>query len=290
MEFSIKSGSPEKQRTGCVVVGVFEGRKLTASAQTSTAPPRASSRKCCAAATTRARPARRCSCTRGRPAVATASCSSGLGKEREMGETAYRKAIDTAVKALKSTGATDATVLPHRPAAPQARHGLQGRAGGARDHRRALPLRPHEEQAARNRSGRCARSSCTSRAAATSPTRRGRRRPRARDRRAASHLARDLGNLPGQHLHADLSRRARRRSSRKHHGLECEILDQKDIEKLGMGAFLAVARGSRQPPKLIVLEHRGAKKDDAARGRSSARASPSTRAASRSSPPPRWTR
>ena len=33
MEFSIKSGSPEKQRTGCVVVGVFEGRKLTASAQ-----------------------------------------------------------------------------------------------------------------------------------------------------------------------------------------------------------------------------------------------------------------
>ena len=32
MEFSIKSGSPEKQRTGCVVVGVFEGRKLSAAA------------------------------------------------------------------------------------------------------------------------------------------------------------------------------------------------------------------------------------------------------------------
>ena len=28
MEFSIKSGSPEKQRTACVVVGVFEPRKL----------------------------------------------------------------------------------------------------------------------------------------------------------------------------------------------------------------------------------------------------------------------
>ena len=33
MEFSIKSGSPEKQRTGCVVVGVFEGRKLSTSAR-----------------------------------------------------------------------------------------------------------------------------------------------------------------------------------------------------------------------------------------------------------------
>ena len=33
MEFSIKSGSPEKQRTACVVVGVFEHRKLSLAAE-----------------------------------------------------------------------------------------------------------------------------------------------------------------------------------------------------------------------------------------------------------------
>ena len=33
MEFSIKSGSPEKQRSACVVVGVFEARKLTLPAE-----------------------------------------------------------------------------------------------------------------------------------------------------------------------------------------------------------------------------------------------------------------
>ena len=33
MEFSIKSGSPEKQRTGCLVVGVHEGRKLSPTAR-----------------------------------------------------------------------------------------------------------------------------------------------------------------------------------------------------------------------------------------------------------------
>ncbi len=43
----------------------------------------------------------------------------------------------------------------------------------------------------------------------------------------------------------------------------CDVLEEKELAKLGMGAFLAVARGSRQPPKLIVLEHRGAKKKDA---------------------------
>ena len=33
MEFSIKSGSPEKQRSGCVVVGIYDARKLSPSAQ-----------------------------------------------------------------------------------------------------------------------------------------------------------------------------------------------------------------------------------------------------------------
>jgi hypothetical protein len=61
------------------------------------------------------------------------------------------------------------------------------------------------------------------------------------------------------------------------------VLEQKEMEKLGMGCFLAVARGSRQPPKLIVLEYQGG---SATRRpwRSSARASRSTPAASRSSP------
>ena len=33
MEFSIKQGSPEKLKSGCVVVGVFEGGKLSKAAQ-----------------------------------------------------------------------------------------------------------------------------------------------------------------------------------------------------------------------------------------------------------------
>ena len=40
-------------------------------------------------------------------------------------------------------------------------------------------------------------------------------------------------------------------------GLELEVLDRQDMEKLGMGALLGVARGSDQPPKMIILRHRG---------------------------------
>ena len=40
-------------------------------------------------------------------------------------------------------------------------------------------------------------------------------------------------------------------------GLEIEILDREDMEEKGMGALVGVARGSHQPPKLIVLKYRG---------------------------------
>jgi leucyl aminopeptidase len=40
------------------------------------------------------------------------------------------------------------------------------------------------------------------------------------------------------------------------------VLEEKDMEKLGMGSLLAVARGSEQPAKLIVLEYHGAAKKE----------------------------
>jgi leucyl aminopeptidase len=42
--------------------------------------------------------------------------------------------------------------------------------------------------------------------------------------------------------------------------LKCDILERKDMEKLGMGLLLGVAQGSDQPPKFIILEHRGGKR------------------------------
>jgi leucyl aminopeptidase len=43
-------------------------------------------------------------------------------------------------------------------------------------------------------------------------------------------------------------------------GLTCTVLDRARLEKLGAGALLGVAQGSAQPPKLIVLRYKPAKK------------------------------
>jgi leucyl aminopeptidase len=72
-------------------------------------------------------------------------------------------------------------------------------------------------------------------------------------------LARDLGNLPGNFctptVLADEAKALAKKS-----GLKVQILDRKQMEALRMGSFLAVAQGSDEPPKLIVLEWRGGEK------------------------------
>src|SRR5205814_3349728 len=73
-------------------------------------------------------------------------------------------------------------------------------------------------------------------------------------------LAKDLGNLPANDCTPTyLAEQAQNLGS--HHRFEVTILDQQAIEKLGMNAFLAAARGSRQPPKLIVMEYHGGARD-----------------------------
>jgi leucyl aminopeptidase len=49
----------------------------------------------------------------------------------------------------------------------------------------------------------------------------------------------------------------------KQYGLKTTVLEKEDMQRLGMGALLSVSRGSRQPPKLIVLEYRGGKEREA---------------------------
>jgi leucyl aminopeptidase len=48
----------------------------------------------------------------------------------------------------------------------------------------------------------------------------------------------------------------------KEAGVQLKILEQKEMEELGMGALLGVAKGSHEPPKFIILQYHGAKKKD----------------------------
>jgi leucyl aminopeptidase len=72
-------------------------------------------------------------------------------------------------------------------------------------------------------------------------------------------LAKDLGNLP-PNVCTPTYLADQARELAKRYRMKATVLEAEDMEKLGMGALLSVARGSAQPPKLIVLEHRGGAK------------------------------
>ncbi len=70
------------------------------------------------------------------------------------------------------------------------------------------------------------------------------------------YCARELGNLPGNHCTPTfLGTEAKRIGKR--YGIDVEVLDRKAIERIGMGSFLAVAQGSDEPPRFIVMRYRG---------------------------------
>jgi leucyl aminopeptidase len=74
-------------------------------------------------------------------------------------------------------------------------------------------------------------------------------------------LAKELGDLPGNvctptHLANQATELAKGASK-----LKVEILEEQQMEALGMGSLLSVSKGSRQPAKLIVMEYKGGKKD-----------------------------
>lgn len=75
-------------------------------------------------------------------------------------------------------------------------------------------------------------------------------------------LARRLAMLPGNICTPEFLADSAREIA-KRHGMKLTVLGRKEMEKLGMGSFLAVAQGTTQDPKLIVLEYNGGKRGDA---------------------------
>lgn len=70
------------------------------------------------------------------------------------------------------------------------------------------------------------------------------------------NLVRLLGSTPSNHLTPRMLA-ARAEDLARKYRLRCRVLDEKAIEREKMGMFLAVAKGATEPPRFIILEHKG---------------------------------
>jgi len=258
VEFSIKPGSPEKQRSGCVVVGVFEGGKLSAAAQALDKAAKHYLSDIIAHGDMNGKAATTLLLHNVPNIPSERVLLLGLGKSTEFKDKQFLDAVRAALRAVQSTGAKDATLyvtdLPVtgrdaawcitqtvlaafettyrfdrlKSKAEKNTKGPQKIHFGLIDGKQNTILKTTLEQAV-----------------------------------AIAHgmkLAKDLGNLPGNICTPSYLAAQALTLGKTHKSIKTKVLEEKDMLKLGMGSFLSVTRGSDEPAKLITMEYQGGNK------------------------------
>ncbi len=254
MEFSIKNGNPEKQRTDCVIVGVFEGQKLTDSAKSIDLL----ANKALSAVLKNGDMEGKLNSTlvlHNIPEITPKRVLLvGLGKPAEFTEKQYRQAVRAAIKALPK-GVADASVyLPEIAikntsiaskvsqlveVTMDATYQVNAIKSKKPEPKVLTKIAIHVEKADNQQAEVALKQGLAI--------------------SAGVGLAKDLGNLPPNICTPTyLGEQAKKLA--KQYGFKVEVLEKKEIEKLGMGSFLGVAQGSVEPPRFIVLQHLKGKK------------------------------
>lgn len=254
MEFSIKSAAPEKLRTDCLLVGVYEGKKLTdlakavdaASDKALSAVLKSGDMEGKSGSTLLLRHLSGISATR--------VMLVGLGKADEASLKALRNSLRAAIKALPAGVehlATDLASLSVKKTTVQQRAAALAEVALDATYKvNAIKQASTEAHALQqltllvDKADQAAAEAGASQGASVGQ---------------GVALAKDLGNLPPNICTPTyLGKQAEKLA--KDYGFKVEVLDQAAIEKLNMGSFLGVTRGSEEPPRFIVLQHQQGKK------------------------------
>lgn len=258
MQYSVGSGSVTTRKSPCLVTAVYQGGKLPEATQ--------SLGKSAADAIKKR--------TRGgfdgkagetlllfEPAGLKAErlLLVGVGEEKDFDMSALRKAAAAAAAALDKAGVGEAVSLLSQlvpdDATPQA---VARAVVEASEHAAYRFEQMKSKPAQRKRSLKRLALQVGASGAVTS-ARRGVTTGFAVARGVA--VARDLGNLPANVCTPTYLASEARKMARKYPALKVRVLGEAEIKKLGMGDFWGVARGSRQPPRLIAFEYSGGRQN-----------------------------
>jgi leucyl aminopeptidase len=260
MDFSIKAFDTKNTlaaaKTGCVAVAVFENKKMSAAAKALdqhgdiTAALKSGDISGKAGSTLLLRGLAGTSAQR--------VLLVGMGADETVSEKNFVSAVNAALKAFASLGATDAIIA--FPVEQVKERDLNWAV-------RAIVIASNDAEfrADRQKSKRDPAPAGVRKVAIATPA----ATPALKAALAQSiaigngmNLTRELGNLsPNVCTPTYLAGVARELAG--DYGFDVEVLDRKQLEALKMGSFLAVAKGSEEAPKFIVLKHMGGKAKDA---------------------------
>jgi len=181
----------------------------------------------------------------------------GLGKEADFTDRAYAEAVRTALRALASTKAASVTwtLTEHTARDKDTAWAVLTAVTLIREASYRFIERHPELKSKRDKNGTGLRKLVLAVPAADAKTASV---AAARGTAIANgmDLTRDLGNLPSNICTPTYLANTARQIA-KDFKLKVEVLGRKQIEALKMGAFLAVTKGSVEPPAFIVLRYEG---------------------------------
>lgn len=255
MEFSIKQSSPEKQESDCVIIGVYEDGKLSAAAQLLDKAAAHQLSDLIKRGDMKGKLGSTLMLHHVPHIVADRVLMVGLGKTNEFSSKQFldvlRASLGTLQKTVCKNAALYFTDLPVK-GRDESWKIMQAVLIAAESGYRCDQLKSKPAEAPTLRKilfGSSAKPNSAAQAALVQAT-------------AIAHgmkLTKDLGNLPGN-ICTPTYLAEQAQALAKAHKLKATILEEKDMQKLGMNSLLSVTHGSRQPAKLITLEYRGGDK------------------------------
>lgn len=257
MEFSIKTGSTEKQHHNCVIVGVYESHELSDSAKAIDALSAGYLSNIIKRGDMDGKPEKTLMLHDVPGTHSDRVLLVGLGKQSEFSQKQFAKAVRASVKALAASGASEAvTYLAELPVADlSVRRKVSLLAEVALDATYRFNAIKRKKEAAEDEDAKNKIKRLTihvGNAAQVQEAEAGLADGKALA--AGVSLTKDLGNLP-PNVCTPTYLATQAQELGKTYGLKVEVLERADIEKLGMGSFLGVTKGSEEPPKLIVMQH-----------------------------------
>jgi leucyl aminopeptidase len=261
MEFSVKSGNPEKQRSACVVVGVFEPRRLSERAEQLDRTSDGVLSTLLRRGDLEGKPGQTLLLPNVPGILGDRVLLMGCGRERDLTDTQYRKILATSVNVLNETGSMEA--MSYLTELNVKGRDIRWKVRQAVEVTEDALYHFDQLKSKKDTVRRPLRKMIFS-----VPSRRDLAigEQAIREGTAIANgvkLAKDLGNLPPNICSPSyLAEQAKALAKRHPLVKKVEVLEVADMEALGMGALLAVARGSRQPAKLIAIEYQGGKKGD----------------------------
>lgn len=256
MEFGVKSGSPEKQRSACIVVGVFEPRRLTTVAEQLDQISDGYISNLIRRGDLEGKAGQMLLLHHVPNVLSERVLLVGCGKERELNERQYKQIVAKTIKTLNETGSMEAvSFLTELHVKGRDTYWKVRQAVEAANESVYTFLQLKTKKGEPRRPLRKMVFNLTT------------RKDLPLGERAVEHaeaiskgvkIAKDVSNMPPNICNPDYLNKQSVQLVDLYDSLSLETVNEAQMEKLGMHTYLAVGRGSHNESIMSVIHHKGA--------------------------------